>query len=220
MKKQSVKRPARKRQRLTPEARREALLAAARRCLSTKGSKGFNLQSVADEANASLALILHYFGTADGLLQAVFDSVMFELPEIDPGSGKTIEEALERLRDLITRNFSPDYYSRGNLLIWLPIYEAMLLDKKLRQRLRKIDEDYASKVAASIARIAELRGLTVNSEHVAYNLLAFLDGLWIRWCHSSRTDTDYEQAAAYDYLELILGPVRPQKQSGLRQPGS
>ncbi len=205
---QTVKKSPKTRLRLTPEARRQSLLAAARRCLSTKGSKGFSLQSVAEEADTSLGLILHYFGSVDGLLQAVFDSVMFELPEVDPGDARDIDQALERLRDLIKRNFSPDYYSRGNLLIWLPIYEAMLLDAKLRQRLRKIDDGYVDKVAAAIARLAELRGLSVNSQHVAYNLLAFLDGLWIRWCHSSRTDTDYEESAACDYLESILGPIR------------
>lgn len=208
MEKKSARKPAKKRQRLTPEARREALIAAARKCLSTRGSKGFSVQSVAEEANASEALIFHYFGGADGLLLAVINSVMFELPTVDPGGARDIHEAIVRLRDLIARNFDPDYYSRANLLVWLSIYEAAMLDKKLCQRMQKIDDAYADKVAAAIGKVAEFRGLTINSRNVAYNLLAFLDGLWIRWCHSTRIDTDYEEDAAYDYLEAILGPIR------------
>ena len=129
------------------------MLAAARKCLSTKGSKGFRVQAVADDANASLALVVHYFGNAEGLLLAVINSVMFELPKVDPGSARDIHEAIVRLRDLITRNFDPDYYSRANLLIWTSIYEAAMLDKKLCQRMQKIDDAYVDKVAATIARI-------------------------------------------------------------------
>jgi AcrR family transcriptional regulator len=196
-----------KRQRLSPEVRREALIEAAKRCLKKRGSKGFNLQNVATEAKVSIGLIGHYFGGVEELLIAVFRSVMFEMPDLKRSKPQGLEEAVDDLRDMVARNFAGDYHTRENLLVWLPIYEEMLLNEKIRVLLNKTDEDYVEKVAVPIARVAELRGLSINARSVAYNFLALLDGLWIRWCHSKRKDPTYEQNAAYEYLEMVLGPI-------------
>ena len=188
--------------------RRELLLDAARRCLGKKGLKGFNLRNVAREAKVSIGLIGHYFGGIDELLQAVFDSVMFELPRLAAQEPQTAEAAADNLREVVARNFSPDYYSRGNLLIWLPIYEEMMLSDSLRRKLVAQDQRYVDEVAVHIARVAKLRGRDVDAQALAGNFLAFLDGLWLRWCFSGRAGTEREQDTAYRYLEAALGPLR------------
>jgi len=201
--------PSRKRApRVAPELRRELLLEAARRCLSQKGMKGFTLHNVAKEAGVSLALIGHYFGGAEELLKAVFDSVMFELPAVDREEPRNLAGAVANLRNVVNSNFAAGYYSRENLLIWLPIYEEMALNKKLRQKLAAKDQRYVDKVAAVIATVARFRRRKVDPQALAYEFLAFLDGLWLRWCHSERADTALEQDAAYRFLEAKLGPLR------------
>ena len=204
-----MKTPQRKRaSRQAPEVRRELLLQAARRSLSRNGIKGFTLQSVAREANVSLALIGHYFGGIDDLLKAVFDSVMFEMPAFGQQAPPDLETAKANVRALIERNFAPEYYSRENLLVWLPIYEQMALNEALRARLAAQDQRYVDDVAQVIGHVAGFRGLRIDAQSIAYEFLAFLDGLWIRWCHSNRTDTQREQEAAYRMLESALGPLR------------
>ena len=201
--------PPRKRAaRHAPEVRRELLLQATRRCLSKGGMKGFNLQNVAREANVSLALIGHYFGGIDDLLKAVFDSVMFEFPSFEQQVPQDLATAKANLRAIVERNFAPDYYSRENLLVWLPIYEEMALNAALRAKLTDQDQRYVDEVAEVIARVAEFRDLPVDAQALAYDFLALLDGLWIRWCHSDRSDTLREQQAAYRLLERALGPLR------------
>lgn len=191
-----------------PEVRRELLLQAARRCLSKNGMKGFNLQNVAGEANVSLALIGHYFGGIDDLLQAVFDSVMFEVPSFVREAPEDSATASANLRTLVERNFAPEYYSRENLLVWLPLFEEMALNEPLRARLAAEDQRYVDEVAQVIQRVAEFRNITVDAQSLGYELLALLDGLWIRWCHSDRADTRREKDAAYRLLESALGPLR------------
>lgn len=201
--------PQRKRAaRHAPEVRRELLLQAARRCLSKNGMKGFTLQNVAGEAKVSLALIGHYFGGIDDLLRAVFDSVMFEFPPSTQEKPQDIDAATANMRAIVERNFAPDYYSRENLLVWLPIYEEMALNETLRAKLTAQDELYVDEVAQVIANVAKFRKLPVDARSLAYDFLALLDGLWIRWCHSDRTDTQREQDAAYRLLESALGPLR------------
>jgi TetR/AcrR family transcriptional regulator, transcriptional repressor of bet genes len=205
----TAKRPARtKTPRLSPEARRDALLKAARRCLSKRGVGAFNLKNIAGEAGVSIGLIGHYFGGIDEIKTAVFLSVMFELPGVKQGRRRNISGALADLLGMIESNFADDYYSRENLLVWLPIYEEMLINAKTREKLNEKEERYIKAVALVIGRVAELRGIDIDANRVAYNFLALLDGLWLRWCHSSRHDVEYEKGVAIEYLETILGPLR------------
>jgi len=85
--------------------------------------RGFTLKNVAAEAKVSISLLSHYFGSVEELHKSVFRSVLFEAKAVEYIKPKTLAEALSALRELLEKNFHPDYYSRRNLLVWLPIYE-------------------------------------------------------------------------------------------------
>ena len=200
--------PARKRaERETPEHRRNLILHAARACLSERGMRGFTLKNVAAEAKVSISLLSHYFGSVEELLKSVFRSVLFEERPVEYRKPKTLEEALSHLRDLVEKNFDPDYYSRRNLLVWLPIYEEMLLNPRTRRSLHKIEQELTAEVARAVGDVARFRKLRVDAEGVATEFLALLDGLWLRWCLSERRDTLRERRAAQRFLETTLGSL-------------
>jgi len=200
--------PARKRaDRETPEHRHSLILHAARACLSEKGMRGFTLKNVAAEAKVSISLLSHYFGSVEELHKSVFRSVLFEAKAVEYIKPKTLAEALSALRELLEKNFHPDYYSRRNLLVWLPIYEEMLLNTRTRRSLDKIERELTMEVARAVADVARFRNLTVDAEAMAFEFLAFLDGLWLRWCLSARRDTLREQVAALRFLEATLGSL-------------
>lgn len=190
-----------------PERRRALLLKAARTCLSEKGMRGFTLKNVAAEAEVSISLLSHYFGSVEELLQSVFRSVLFETRLADYHAPESLEEALSNLRDIVARNFDPSYYSRRNLLVWLPLFEEMLLNARTRRKLDQVEKDHVTEVARSIADVASFRRLDIDAEALACELLAFLDGLWLRWCLSERRDTSRERDAATRFLETALGPL-------------
>ena len=199
---------ARKRaERETPEHRRSLILQAARACLSEKGRSGFTLKNVAAEAGVSISLLSHYFGSVEELLKSVFRSVLFEERPAEYVKPGTLAQALANLRDLVEKNFSPDYYSRKNLLVWLPIYEEMLLNARTRRTLDKIEQELTGEVARAVADVARFRKLSIEAEALAAEFLAFLDGLWLRWCLSERRDTARERAAAQRFLASVLGPL-------------
>ena len=195
-------------ERETPEHRRSLILHAARTCLSEKGMRGFTLKNVAAEAKVSISLLSHYFGSVEELLKSVFRSVLFEAKPADYHKPKTLREALANLDALLAKNFVPDYYSRKNLLVWLPIYEEMLLNARTRRSLDKIEQELINEVAQAVADVARFRKRDIDAEGLAFEFLAFLDGLWLRWCLSDRRDTARERAAAQRFLEATVGPLQ------------
>ena len=200
--------PARKRaERESPEHRRRLILQAARACLSVKGMRGFTLKNVAAEAKVSISLLSHYFGSVEELLKSVFRSVLFDEKPTAYSKPKTEEEALSNLRQLLEKNFDADYYSRKNLLVWLPIYEEMLLNPRTRRTLDRIEQELTDEVARTVADVARFRNLSIDAEDLAIDVLALLDGLWLRWCLSDRHDTKRERRATERFLEAALGPL-------------
>ena len=201
------KTPRKRADRETPEHRRNLILQAARECLSEKGMRGFTLKNVAAEAEVSISLLSHYFGSVEELLKSVFRSVLFEARPAAYVKPKSLAEALANLHDLVERNFGPGYYSRKNLLVWLPIYEEMLLNARTRRSLDRIEQELVDEVARAVADVARFRNLSVDADELAFEFLAFLDGLWLRWCLSSRRDTGRERAAARRFLAAALGTL-------------
>lgn len=181
--------------------------------LGKKGMKGFTVKTVANEAGVSAGLVVYHFGGLDGLLDAVFDSVMFELPDTREFEPVDLSEAIRNLRMMIDLYFAPEYYSRSSLLVWLPLFETMLLDEAFRKRLYARDEEYIAGFAIHIERVLKFRGLDADALAIARNLMSFMDGLWLRWCHSDREDTTTEKMVAVDYLEGKIGSLETQGQS-------
>lgn len=66
-------RPARTRVRRNPEEARALILEAAERVFAERGPDAAGLKDVAREAGVSHALVSHYFGTYDALVESVFE---------------------------------------------------------------------------------------------------------------------------------------------------
>ena len=130
------------RKRLAPSERRTRIIAAARAALVKGGLRGFGVAVVAKEAGVAIGLIGHYFGGIDGLIKALMASVVASKQSVSTEAPETLEKALGDIRVIVERNFHPSYYSRDNLVVWLPIYELATHDMDLRSDvLQRDDED-------------------------------------------------------------------------------
>lgn len=192
----------------TPTRRKDLILDGARQLLGRKGMRALTVKNVAAEAGVSPALVVYHFGSIDHLLSAVYGSVMFELPDMGEFPPTSLAEAVANLRLVVERYFDPAYYSRESLLIWLPLFERSMLDVAFRRKINAQDECYIANFAVHIARVIEFRELDLDALNVTRNLMSFMDGLWLRWCHSDRQDTRAEHLAALDYLESKIGPLK------------
>ena len=199
--------PVKRAKREAPEDRKELILRAARACLGKNGVKGFSLSSVASEAQVSISLLPHYFGSVDELLTA---TILFSINDARPGKirrADSLDEALQSARTLVEQIFCGDNFSRENLLIWLSIYDGVLLDSGIRRSYRETQRRLNAHAAAVFSDIARFQDLSIDSDLLAEEFLAFIDGLKLRWCMSWRRDTVRERSAAICFLNERLGQI-------------
>ncbi|MEM7082785.1 MAG: helix-turn-helix domain-containing protein [Pseudomonadota bacterium] len=126
-----------KRVRLTPEVARENILQAAEKCLINHGVDGLRMTAVAEEANIVHSSILHHFGSAEGLKQALgkrlsiklFEEVAQALSSADQTD--TVYSVVERIFDALGPS------GHANLLAWL-----VIAGPKRDNHLTRINETY------------------------------------------------------------------------------
>jgi AcrR family transcriptional regulator len=105
-----------KRLRRTPEEARRLILDAAQALLATTGPEGLRLQDIAAAAGISHSLILHHFGSREGLVRALTREAVAELRDklvAALASGEyTVEQQLDRVFDAFR-------YGLAQRLAWL-----------------------------------------------------------------------------------------------------
>jgi AcrR family transcriptional regulator len=104
--------------RLGPKARRDQILAAARRLFEQGGYDAVSMSDVAEAAEVTRGLVHHYFGSKRELYLDVVRSVLSEAPELVPPSQAGSPE------EMVRRNASAtlDYFAanRGMMLALAP----------------------------------------------------------------------------------------------------
>lgn len=198
--------PEEPKKRLPARERREKIIASARAALVKYGLRGFGLSVVAKEAGVAIGLISHHFGGIDGLIKALMQSVVARKSSANSEPPETLAKAIADLHNIIERNFHPDYYSRDNLLVWLPIYELSVSNKDMRSSVMQRDQEDVQEMAGVLAVICRQRGKIANPKDLSELFFALLDGLWLRWCYSDRADYTEEKRLAIRLLEDHIGP--------------
>jgi AcrR family transcriptional regulator len=91
----------RKRLRRTPEEARRLILQAAQELIARTGPEGLRLQDIAAAAGVSHPLILHHFGSREGLVRALTQEAATELRDklvtAMAASDYSVEEQLDRV---------------------------------------------------------------------------------------------------------------------------
>src|SRR5262249_40544600 len=105
-----------KRLRRTPEEARRLILDAAQTRLTTTGPEGLRLQDIAAAAGISHPLILHHFGSREGLVRALTREAATELRDKLVTAMESIEYSVEQLLDRVFDTFRDGLAQR---LAWL-----------------------------------------------------------------------------------------------------
>lgn len=187
---------------LTPAARE--LLAAAQRVLVEKGFGGLTLRAVAQESGANSAMVQYYFGSKDGLVEAMIDSVFRD----DQEEAATIMAAVPR-EERVTR-FVDGLRTIGSsrsFRVFFDILPYALRIGGLRARMARVYEWYRrlkrdwlpSEQTPSPAEEEVLLG-------VAELATAVVDGLAIQ----ELIDDTVDRERAYAVLEFMLRRSLPE----------
>jgi len=202
----SVEKPARVRaKREDPDHRRDLILRAGRACLRQNGMTGFLLSGVANEAGVSISLVSHYFGSVDELFMAVIQSAITEEKPRRIKRAENLKDAYVNFQTFISSCFNEDTFSRESLLINLAIFEQALLNESIRRSLRSIQRKRHARVAAILADVVRYKGKSIDSELLADEFLALVEGLKLKWCMSGRHSTAQEIDVATRFLNNRLG---------------
>jgi AcrR family transcriptional regulator len=160
------------RARLSPQDRRAQIEAAAVACIAGGGIRAFTVDRVAAEAGVSRALIIHHFGSMEGLLAAVYARLYrdwiaaFDAPR--PG--------LLRLAAMVEALVSPMLLSVETQVVWLTLWGEFARNPALRAEHRRQYGPYHARVAAAIGEAARANGRAVDAAAVATAFICLVDG--------------------------------------------
>ncbi|WP_442579665.1 TetR/AcrR family transcriptional regulator [Mesorhizobium sp. ASY16-5R] len=213
--KRGARKPAPRFSREQADVRRAMLIEAAARCLSRGGIGAFTINSICREAGVSRGLINHHFDSLDALLVEVYKSSLYA------SVNAHIAEARQRramnadwppqqaLVALVRSNFSPVYFSRANLLLWLSLWGEIAVNPRLQAAHSELYNAYRAELAEDIAAVARSRGRNVDAPALARNFIALVDGLWLEWCLDASVVTPEDaEAAGFEMLEAQVGALR------------
>ncbi|TCK01227.1 TetR/AcrR family transcriptional regulator [Nocardia alba] len=113
------------------------ILRAARSVVAEEGFAATTLSRVATAAGVQRTLVLHYFGSRDGLMQAFITDAVAAYGDamLRLGADEPIEERVALM-------FGPGAYeSRDDLVVWCELVALSARESVVRQRLRELWSD-------------------------------------------------------------------------------
>jgi AcrR family transcriptional regulator len=189
------------------------LITAAMECLARDGVQGFTINRICKQAGVSRGLINHYFDSKDDLLVEVYRDSLYKMVSTRIAQLSSPVQAGDdtpyaRLAAIIDATFTPEFFSRANLRVWLALWGEIASNTKLRAAHHQLYKNYRRAVAREIGSIAEARGIKVDPDKLALSFLALVDGLWLEWCLDDTAVAPGEtRAVAMAMLEAHLGPL-------------
>ena len=183
------------------EARRRALIGAALKEISDRGSLDVTVAQIATRAGVSSALAHHYFGAKDDLILATMRHLLTEFGADIVARLKRAEGSRARLSAIIRGSFGPEQFHHATISAWLTFY-AWALSSAEAARLLRI---YQRRLHSNL--LHALKGLMPPPEaaRVAESLGAFIDGVYLREALRGRPTAPEAAIAAIEaHVDLEL----------------
>jgi AcrR family transcriptional regulator len=136
-------------------ARREQILAAARRCFLRNGLHNTSMQDLISEAGLSVGAVYRYFKSKNEIINAISQLVAGGLiADLDDVAARNLPliEAMSGVLDVIEKQLGPD----GNFRLVLQVWGQAVLDPAIgaiiRERYRELRQPFRRLVEQAVAR--------------------------------------------------------------------
>jgi betaine-aldehyde dehydrogenase len=159
-----------------PVDRREQLIHAAMQTLGESGIVDFTLAEVARRADVSPALIVHYFGDKDNLLEAAFRLLVERVTTLPMQELAATADPEARLRAFVRAHLSPTEQTAEASRGWLAFWGQALYHPNLARLQRVHQERILSNLRHDLRKLVVPREVTRIAETIA----ALIDGFWLR----------------------------------------
>ena len=159
-----------------PEDRRVQLLQAALAALAETGIEQFTMAVVARRADVSPALVVHYFGDRETLIEATFRQLVERVTTRPMDALSSSKDPENRLRAFVLAHLNPGELSSEASRAWLSFWGLALYNPALARLQRVHQERMISNLKY------ELRALVIPDAvtRIAETIAALIDGFWLR----------------------------------------
>jgi AcrR family transcriptional regulator len=162
--------------RLSPNARRDEIVAATLRVAATKGLANTTVRDVATEMGTSSGLIHHYFASMDDVLAAAFEQAAGEDLAITESAMSTCDDAVQRLATFYGSYTRIDEYNAFQM--WLDAWAEASRRPALGATSRRLNIAWQRLIATAIVDGIQQGVLACDDpEATAWRALSLLDGL-------------------------------------------
>lgn len=186
-----------------PEIRKPQLINATMEAINSVGLQKASVAIISGYAGVSPAIINHYFGGKNGLLEATMRSVLRQLSDgvksrlqnIDP------EDVVGRIKAIVGGNFDPRQLDPKVVKTWLAFWSLAMHEPSLYRLQRVNEKRLLSHLVLELKRVLPAE----RALFVAQSVAALIDGIWLRGALTpSGIDSDQAQRLITDYLEQQL----------------
>lgn len=185
-----------------PESRRRALIGAALREISDRGSLDVTVAQIAARAGVSTALAHHYFGAKEDLILATMRHLIVEFAAGAVAELRRAEGPRARLSAIVRASFAPEQFHRATISAWLAFY-AKAMSAPEAARLLAL---YQRRLRSNLIHDLRARLPRAEAGRVADGIGALIDGVYLREALAGRsTSPEAAIALVEDYVDLQLG---------------
>lgn len=180
--------------------RRKALIGAALREISDRGSLDVTVAQIAERAGVSPALAHHYFGGKDGLIHATMRHLLVEFREVVADGLRRAGTPRARIDAVLRGSFGPEQFHRATVSAWLTFYALAQSSEPAARLLRVYHHRLHSNLVHALKQLVSNK----DAERIADNLGAFIDGVYLRGALHATRGLRPAICAVEDYLDLEL----------------
>jgi AcrR family transcriptional regulator len=191
--------------RMSPQARREAILDAAVAVMLHKGLAATTVRDVADRMGTSSGLIHHYFGSMDDLLAAAFERAAGQDLDVTRDAMAAGTRPLERLATFFATYARAD--ATWAFQLWLDAWAEASRRPAVRATSRRLNVAWQRLLADTIARGVAAGEMTCGDpDAAAWRILSLLDGLALQVvAHAGAIDPASVMVWSRAHAEAELG---------------
>jgi betaine-aldehyde dehydrogenase len=156
--------------------RRRQLVEVTLDSLARAGFNGATLAYIARRARVSPALMLHYFGDKDGLLEAAFRMLAARVGAQARLRLRQARGARERIQAVIDANLAPAEFDQRTGSAWLVFWGQVLHEP----RLRRVQTAYQRRMLSNLRHALGELLPREEARALAAMIAAMIDGVWLR----------------------------------------
>ncbi len=192
---------------IAKERRRQQLIDATIKCISTKGLVSITLADVAKEAGLSQGIINLHFNSKDNLL---YETLQFLAEDYDKEFMSAVEsspgDAAATLLALMEMDLKPTICDRKKLAVWFAFWGEVRSVPTYQKICAAYDDKYDEilvELADTIIRDGNYAGIDAHT--VTEALSSLTDGLWLSCLVNPKTfDRSTALKAVISYLHAVF----------------